>query len=123
MVQSMRLVTLLPSSPYDFIYWTMLILAQIIGFCLYSKRGHDRNRPAIVAGLYIALNVLAIMVPKLMGIFISQQSSSTVTSVMTTISGIFGLAILIDFGCLDGTKGPNKYGPSPKGIGGQDAVF
>jgi uncharacterized membrane protein YhaH (DUF805 family) len=27
--------------------------------------------------------------------------------------------ILIDLGFLDGTQGPNKYGPSPKGIGGE----
>jgi uncharacterized membrane protein YhaH (DUF805 family) len=26
--------------------------------------------------------------------------------------------ILIEFGFLDGTQGPNRFGPSPKGIGG-----
>ena len=28
------------------------------------------------------------------------------------------LWLLIEFGLLDGTPGPNKYGPSPKGVGG-----
>ncbi len=123
MLQSIRSVNLLPSEPYDFIYWTILIFGHVIGFCLYAKRGHDRNRPAIIAGLYIVLNVCLTLLPKFMDVFMSQQSSSAVTGVMTTISGIFGLAILIDFGCLDGTKGPNRYGPSPKGIGGQAEVF
>jgi uncharacterized membrane protein YhaH (DUF805 family) len=30
--------------------------------------------------------------------------------------------ILIDLGFLDGTQGPNKYGPSPKGIGDASAT-
>jgi uncharacterized membrane protein YhaH (DUF805 family) len=31
---------------------------------------------------------------------------------------IGGLWALIECGFMDGTQGPNKYGPSPKGIGG-----
>lgn len=29
----------------------------------------------------------------------------------------------VEVGCLDGTQGTNKYGPSPKGIGGSADVF
>ena len=29
----------------------------------------------------------------------------------------------VEVGCLDGTQGSNKYGPSPKGIGGSADVF
>ncbi len=38
---------------------------------------------------------------------------------------IGGIWLLIDIGFLDGTPGANKFGPSPKGIGGTDpaAVF
>jgi uncharacterized membrane protein YhaH (DUF805 family) len=35
---------------------------------------------------------------------------------------IGGLWLLIDLGFLDGTPGPNKFGPSPKGVGGDAAV-
>lgn len=31
---------------------------------------------------------------------------------------IDGLWLLIELGFLDGTPGPNRYGPSPKGLGG-----
>jgi len=34
-----------------------------------------------------------------------------------------GIWILIECGCLDGTQGPNRYGPSPKGIHGSADVF
>jgi uncharacterized membrane protein YhaH (DUF805 family) len=35
---------------------------------------------------------------------------------------IGGLALLA-FYCLDGTPGPNKFGPDPKGRGDDPAVF
>ncbi|MGA9658128.1 MAG: DUF805 domain-containing protein [Asticcacaulis sp.] len=34
-----------------------------------------------------------------------------------------GIWAFIEVGCLDGTQGPNKYGPSPKGIGSATEVF
>lgn len=36
---------------------------------------------------------------------------------------IGGIWALIECGFLDGTQGPNKYGPSPKGIGAAPEVF
>ncbi|EGF89952.1 hypothetical protein ABI_43770 [Asticcacaulis biprosthecium C19] len=36
---------------------------------------------------------------------------------------IGGLWTLIECGFLDGTQGPNRYGPSPKGINNQPGVF
>lgn len=36
---------------------------------------------------------------------------------------IGGLWILIECGFLDGTPGPNRFGPSPKGIGGTAESF
>lgn len=36
---------------------------------------------------------------------------------------IGGIWTLIECGFLDGTPGPNKYGPSPKGIGSAEKVF
>jgi uncharacterized membrane protein YhaH (DUF805 family) len=35
---------------------------------------------------------------------------------------IGGLWLLIDLGFIDGTPGPNQYGPSPKGLGATGAV-
>jgi uncharacterized membrane protein YhaH (DUF805 family) len=36
---------------------------------------------------------------------------------------IGGIWTLIECGFLDGTQGPNKFGPSPKGIGTAEKVF
>lgn len=34
-----------------------------------------------------------------------------------------GIWALIECGFLDGTQGPNQYGPSPKGIGTAETIF
>lgn len=39
---------------------------------------------------------------------------------MELIPLVGGLWALINLGILDGTQGPNRFGPSPKGIGGDD---
>jgi uncharacterized membrane protein YhaH (DUF805 family) len=39
---------------------------------------------------------------------------------LVSLTGIGALWPLIELGFLDGTQGPNQYGPSPKGIGGAD---
>jgi uncharacterized membrane protein YhaH (DUF805 family) len=36
---------------------------------------------------------------------------------------IGGIWAFVECGCLDGTQGPNRYGPSPKGIGAAPDVF
>lgn len=36
---------------------------------------------------------------------------------------IGGFWVLIECGILDGTQGPNRFGPSPKGLGGAENVF
>jgi len=36
---------------------------------------------------------------------------------------IGGIWVFVECGCLDGTQGPNKFGPSPKGIGAAQSVF
>lgn len=75
---------------------------------ILSKRGHDRNRPVpFTIGLWILSHAL------------------TVASGLAMLVGeatwlVFGtlaiwLYFLVDYGILDGTPGPNRFGPSPKG--------
>lgn len=41
--------------------------------------------------------------------------------ILIALVPIVGAIVLLVFLCQDGTPGPNKYGPSPKGIGGSPA--
>ena len=42
----------------------------------------------------------------------------TVGGLIPYVGVLISLWALIELGFLDGTQGPNRYGPSPKGIGG-----
>ncbi len=44
-------------------------------------------------------------------------------SVMVWISMPIALWTFIECGCMDGTKGPNRFGPSPKKVDAAAEVF
>lgn len=81
------------------------------GLALMVKRGHDRNRPAIFSiGLQAVLFVVAVT----FGAVPDGGLKYAAVSVLLVLA----LYTFIEFGCLDGTQGPNRYGRSPKGVGG-----
>ena len=81
-------------------------------FAVFAKRGHDRNVPTWVAGLFIAgatvLNLLVLL--DLVG---PLTNPNTLFYVLAVPVGIMGLILLIDFGFRRGIVGPNRYGPDP----------
>jgi len=82
---------------------------------LLVKRGHDRNRPALFSlGILAAGTVAAIIVA------VTQYRSAPAFSTVCLLImvGSFGY-LVVDYGFIDGTQGPNRYGPSPKGIGAE----
>ena len=82
---------------------------------LVVKRGHDRNRPAWLSmGLLIAGTAAAIV----LGAMTYSQAPILLSIALLVMVGCIGF-LFIDYGFIDGTKGPNRYGPSPKGIGPQ----
>jgi uncharacterized membrane protein YhaH (DUF805 family) len=95
----------------------LMVLFQWVNFCIVAKRAHDRQRPAIVAG---TASILSLLYAFLGSYFPSLDGLNTSLKFIIMIAGLW---ILIDCGCLDGTKGPNKYGPSPKQIPAPADVF
>lgn len=85
-------------------------------FAILVKRGHDRNRSALFSiGIMVAVFVVALVTA------FSQMSGGTPPVLIVgaiILVGIMGF-LFIDYGFIDGTQGPNRYGPSPKGIGPQ----
>ena len=77
------------------------------------KRGHDRNRSTLLTCVLLSI------------IYVTSEAATALTaagggSVMA--GGVAALLMFpvviymfIDYGLIDGTKGPNRYGPSPKG--------
>lgn len=90
------------------------------------KRGHDRNRPAIIMIVFYALVVLMQVLTLVNG---PQTGTPEMTPLLMAVGAvglivvIYAIYILIDYGFLDGTPGPNRYGESPKALGGSAEAF
>ena len=94
--------------------WPVLALAV--------KRGHDRDMAtAVTVGLFLASMALgwAVMLLPVLAPGIEPMAAVAVTGMAGLIGLVINLFLLVVFGFLDGTKGPNRYGPSPKGHAGQ----
>jgi uncharacterized membrane protein YhaH (DUF805 family) len=94
--------------------WSSIVslLLAYPNFAVIAKRGHDRNAPTWIAGIFIAgavlLDVLALL--DLLG---STEKPSALLYVIGVPLGIMAIILLIDFGFRRGTVGPNRYGPDP----------
>jgi uncharacterized membrane protein YhaH (DUF805 family) len=103
----------------------MVIVSVTIGGAM-STAAMTHNYGAMMAGPAAIgwLLLLALMYPAL-ALYTKRwhdRDKSGWMSLIAFIPFIGGLWMLIECGFLDGTPGPNKYGPSPKGLGGAAAV-
>jgi uncharacterized membrane protein YhaH (DUF805 family) len=79
-------------------------------YALNVKRGHDRNRPDWYVGLYFVLVLL---------LNIGQMTATDPLNPGSLATGAFwslalwSIVMLVDFGFLRGTEGPNQYGQDP----------
>ena len=84
------------------------------------KRAHDRNASG---KLFIVLTVINVLLgwPAIIMATLTGEYSMGLFCGATAIGVVIGLSSLVVLGFLDGTTGPNDYGPSPKGIAGKAA--
>jgi uncharacterized membrane protein YhaH (DUF805 family) len=81
---------------------------------LTAKRGHDRNRPtAYSVVLLVGMNAVAYA-----SSFLSAFGQQLLGGVLLLLWMALVIYFFVDYGCLDGTKGRNRYGLSPKGLKG-----
>jgi uncharacterized membrane protein YhaH (DUF805 family) len=107
---------------FFYAYLLILIVNTWITTCISAKRWHDRNRSGLTAGLVqlICLSYLGMTFVK------ANVHAPYISGVWIGVSVVYYIAIfwtLVECGIMDGTKGNNKYGPSPKGIGATPDVF
>jgi uncharacterized membrane protein YhaH (DUF805 family) len=102
---------LLPNLFQLFVLWP--------GIAILIKRIHDRNKSGwLVWLMYIPLTLLVIFV---IGVIIAAAAKAAGAAVtLGIIAGVLGVVMLcvaiwflIEFGCMRGTIGANKYGPDP----------
>jgi uncharacterized membrane protein YhaH (DUF805 family) len=81
-------------------------------FAIAAKRGHDRNLPIWLVGIFFAASVLLDLFT-VTGWAGEDDQPSTLELVMAALFIVLGLALLIELGFRKGTAGPNQYGPDP----------
>jgi uncharacterized membrane protein YhaH (DUF805 family) len=89
-------------------------------FIVDVKRGHDRNIPIWVIGIFYAALVADYLLVEFG--WLTDWPDQNVTSSVNVVSfvvvillGTFALAFLVELGLRKGTMGPNRYGPDPVG--------
>jgi uncharacterized membrane protein YhaH (DUF805 family) len=83
-------------------------------FAIAAKRGHDRDVPTWVPGLFFLLAIV-IDLFVVLGVQLTDERGASFYLFVLPVS-IFGLALLLDFGFRKGTPGPNRFGPDPLGL-------
>jgi len=86
------------------VVWLGLLIPSI---AVGIRRLHDTNRSGWWLGGYLLL--------AFGGSFVRASSGSAgLSMIISLVTLVYAIAILV-FMCLEGTKGPNQYGPDPKG--------
>jgi uncharacterized membrane protein YhaH (DUF805 family) len=75
-----------------------------------------------IAGPMLLINCIFLWPRLAIGVKRCHDRNKTGFWLLLALIPILGwIWLLVDLGFLDGTPGPNKYGPSPKGLGGEAA--
>lgn len=77
---------------------------------LMVKRGHDRNRSAVYSIVVLSLFLVLGLAIGIAGAL--ERDDLLALGGVTVVA--LGLYVLIDYGFVDGTRGRNRYGLSPK---------
>ena len=89
------------------------------GIAILIKRIHDRNKTGwLVLLLYVPLVFLAAaLIATVTAAVLDNDAATAASGIALAIVGVITVAItiwfFIEFGCMRGTVGPNKYGPDP----------
>ena len=81
-------------------------------FAIAVKRGHDRNLPVWLLGVFFGAGALLDLLTVL-GWAGSDEEPSMVSLAIAVPFTVVGLALLVELGFRRGTVGPNPYGPDP----------
>jgi uncharacterized membrane protein YhaH (DUF805 family) len=103
-------------------YWWPVLFTFLVGIILQVVAGvlaASGEAGAMIAGLIMLVYVvfiLAIIIPSI-SIGVRRLHDRDMSGWWLLLGLIpFGGIVLLVFFCLEGTRGPNKFGPDPKGL-------
>jgi uncharacterized membrane protein YhaH (DUF805 family) len=100
--------------PYGPLSALLLLATFIPSLAVGIRRLHDTDR----TGWWILLPI----VPEVLAVALMMSGNVAVGGMFLIAAGVLAIILLV-FMVLEGTKGPNKYGPDPKGGVDADKVF
>lgn len=110
------------SNPYGISLLALMVGVKWPYICIAAKRWHDRNRTGYIAvAIGLASLIESLVVSYLKAPLMAPMSPGFLAA--GTVELGFVVWTFVECGCLDGTKGPNKYGPSPKQMPAPADVF
>lgn len=118
---------------FTFLYWAVMIF----GFALVGIGGvSDQNQPGgdvpLIAGIGFAIIILwwLVTIIPCLALDVRRLHDQDKTGALvilfiglTFIISFFGWIVQTVFMCIDGTPGPNQYGPDPKGTVDTGDIF
>ena len=100
--------------PYGPLSALLLLVTFIPSLAVGVRRLHDTDR----TGWWMLLPI----VPEVLAIALLLSGSLAMAGILGMAALVLAIVLLV-FMVLEGTKGPNKYGPDPKGGVDADKVF
>ncbi len=121
-VNEMKEARIHPLSPLGVLYMLNLTVMEWPRFCVMAKRWHDRAKSGWLAGALVLGNLICLVIAHF---FLGGGSlhAQPLGYLLRLPVSILALWTIVECGCLDGDKGPNKYGQSPKSKTVQAEVF
>ncbi len=81
-------------------------------FAIAAKRGHDRNLPIWLIGIFFGAGALLDLLT-VAGWAGTDAAPSKLSLAIAIPFTVLGIGLLIELGFRRGTPGPNQYGPEP----------
>jgi len=110
-----------------YLFTTLLFVAAIILLAMFGGLPDSRGKPGVdeppiafsVGLLLIILLYLGLFTPTL-AVKVRRFHDQDLSGWFVLLGFIpyFGWLVILVFMCIDGTAGPNRFGPDPKGRGG-----
>ncbi|MFL5297531.1 MAG: DUF805 domain-containing protein [Phenylobacterium sp.] len=100
------------------LFWLFAVILQFVVGLLTGGFGSDPMHPAVGLGLIVyCLIALALFVPSIaVGVRRLHDTERSGWWLLIAFIPIIGALVLLVFFLLEGTRGPNKYGPDPKDV-------
>jgi uncharacterized membrane protein YhaH (DUF805 family) len=101
-----------PDFRFKLISLVLAVLVLYPAVALMVKRLHDRDRPAWLAGLFVAPGLIK-SVTDVIGVTGNPLAPNMLDLLLGVLAPVIAIWAFVELGCLRGSVGNNQHGPDP----------